>query len=271
MSKPCTAQQNRREDQGSDSPPGGGVLGRRSRRPLYVSGQWRPLPAWLGCARACVRLRALLLTDVLAVAATLLSRGACVCMRLPWDFITAPQAEIEEISKQVSMMFSGAAGATGATGAAGAAGPAGINMKQGARKDFRQRRLTFAMQRDRSTSADMEHTTTVYCSAEIGEVRDVTPPFPSNILGTYSCHGIEPSWTDEGYTEKINQDRGCVVHPFRQSLREALFCVFDGAWPRPLSFELADPISCLALSSLRGKPYGPQATASTAISCRSTS
>lgn len=137
-------------------------------------------------------------------------------------------AEIESISKQVSMMF-----------AASGAGPAGVEMSTGTpngsksaapgqRKDFRQRRLTFAMQRDRSTSANVQHITTIYCSAEIGEVRDITPPFPSTVLGTYSCHGIEPSWTDEGYTEKINQDRGCVVHPFRQNLREAVFCVFDG-------------------------------------------
>lgn len=154
--------------------------------------------------------------------------GACLTnVSTMLYFLSGSQAEIEEISKQVSIMFSGAA-----------AGPAGIDVQGsksataaagGQRKDFRQRRLTFAMQRDRSTSAAMEPTTTIYRSAEIGEVRDVTPPFPGNVLGTYSCHGIEPSWSDEGFTEKINQDRGCVVHPFRQSLREAVFCVFDGA------------------------------------------
>ena len=112
----------------------------------------------------------------------------------------------------------------------GPTNPAGIeiNGTTGQRKDFRQRRLTFAMQRERSNSASVGDVTTIYASAEIGAERKGTVPFPSSILGTYSCHGIEPSWTDEGYTEKINQDRGCVVHPFRSTRREALFCVFDG-------------------------------------------
>lgn len=52
-------------------------------------------------------------------------------------------------------------------------------------------------------------------------------------VGTYSCHGVEPSYNgvgddDEGVTAKINQDRGCVVYPFNGDARHALFSVFDG-------------------------------------------
>lgn len=51
-------------------------------------------------------------------------------------------------------------------------------------------------------------------------------------VGTYSCHGVEPSYSDddgEGVTAKINQDRGCVVYPFNGDAKHALFSVFDGA------------------------------------------
>lgn len=52
-------------------------------------------------------------------------------------------------------------------------------------------------------------------------------------VGTYSCHGVEPSYSgggddDEGVTAKINQDRGCVVYPFNGDAKHALFSVFDG-------------------------------------------
>ncbi len=54
-------------------------------------------------------------------------------------------------------------------------------------------------------------------------------------VGTYSCHGVEPSYSgggddDEGVTAKINQDRGCVVYPFNGDAKHALFSVFDGGW-----------------------------------------
>lgn len=54
------------------------------------------------------------------------------------------------------------------------------------------------------------------------------PPFSDETLGTYSHHGIEPKYYGEGYTSKINQDRGCVVHPYMDSEKQSLFCVFDG-------------------------------------------
>ena len=54
------------------------------------------------------------------------------------------------------------------------------------------------------------------------------PPFPDETLGTYSHHGIEPKYYGEGFTSKINQDRGCVAHPYVDSETQSLFCVFDG-------------------------------------------
>lgn len=40
---------------------------------------------------------------------------------------------------------------------------------------------------------------------------------------------MEPSYNeDDGVTAKINQDRGCVVYPFNDNAKHALFSVFDG-------------------------------------------
>lgn len=69
-------------------------------------------------------------------------------------------------------------------------------------------------------------------------------PFPSNVVGTFSCHGIEPlplrrflgsedlksrilSSTPLIHS-KINQDRGVVAHPYGNHKNVALFGVFDG-------------------------------------------
>eukprot|EP00904_Undaria_pinnatifida_P013855 jgi/Undpi1/95/HiC_scaffold_1.g00095.m1 len=70
----------------------------------------------------------------------------------------------------------------------------------------------------------------MYRSEEIGTAPDVLPlPFPDAKVGTYSCHGVEPSYSeDDGVTAKINQDRGCVVYPFKNDPKHALFSVFDG-------------------------------------------
>lgn len=43
--------------------------------------------------------------------------------------------------------------------------------------------------------------------------------------------GIEPGEDEDGEDavhDKINQDRGCVVYPYRSSDEEALFMVLDG-------------------------------------------
>ena len=77
--------------------------------------------------------------------------------------------------------------------------------------------------------AHSRHRTTIFAASEIGVIHEKKPPFPDEILGTYSCHGIEPSYEEEdGIHEKINQDRGCVVYPYNNSKKEALFIVLDG-------------------------------------------
>mmetsp|Transcript_10830 Transcript_10830/g.17639 ORF Transcript_10830/g.17639 Transcript_10830/m.17639 type:complete len:537 (+) Transcript_10830:188-1798(+) len=71
--------------------------------------------------------------------------------------------------------------------------------------------------------------TTIFASSEIGIKNEKTAPFPNEVLGTYSCHGIEPSYEEvDGIHEKINQDRGCVVCPYNQKKNEAFFMVLDG-------------------------------------------
>jgi hypothetical protein len=42
------------------------------------------------------------------------------------------------------------------------------------------------------------HRTTVYSSTEFGLVQKDALPFPADVMGTYSCHGIEPSPFEPG-------------------------------------------------------------------------
>ena len=64
-------------------------------------------------------------------------------------------------------------------------------------------------------------------SSEIEElVEDAVTPFDRSLVGTYSCHGAEPTAT--GSTAKINQDCACLTHPFARTPGTALFCVYDG-------------------------------------------
>jgi len=110
---------------------------------------------------------------------------------------------------------------------------------------FRIRRLTYAqktIEDPEPPSPDklMRPRTTIYASSEIGVRQEKKAPFPDYILGTFSCHGIEPGNEVEALEgddedsygpvphDKINQDRGCVVHPFLQKPDEALFLVLDG-------------------------------------------
>ena len=56
-------------------------------------------------------------------------------------------------------------------------------------------------------------------------------PFTMEVVGTYSCHGVEPGLRQGETSAKINQDRGCVCSPFgpeKGKKTMALFCVFDG-------------------------------------------
>ena len=74
-------------------------------------------------------------------------------------------------------------------------------------------------------------------------------PFPRDIVGTFSCHGVEPVYEDESDDEgsgdddcgeehkpttaaKINQDRGGVAFPYGNCPRTALFAVYDGAFSK---------------------------------------
>lgn len=67
-------------------------------------------------------------------------------------------------------------------------------------------------------------------------------PFPTNMVGTYSCHGIEPVYETGEFkslfcnggtaaptaTAKINQDRGGIAFPYANCPRTALFAAYDG-------------------------------------------
>lgn len=71
--------------------------------------------------------------------------------------------------------------------------------------------------------------TTIFASTEIGVRQERAPPFNADVMGTFSCHGFEPSDdTEDGIQQKINQDRGCVVYPFNARPTEALFMALDG-------------------------------------------
>ena len=101
------------------------------------------------------------------------------------------------------------------------------------RHNFRKRRLTYAQRKiklNNQQSTIMEKT--VYSAGEIGENSHTISPFDQKIVGTYSCHGIEPAYDEVDRTDvivdKINQDRGCVVFPYGQNSRQALFAAYDG-------------------------------------------
>ncbi len=100
---------------------------------------------------------------------------------------------------------------------------------------FRKRRLTMQDQGQHDSPVDpveVSKRTSVFASSEIGVTVEKAPPFPPNILGTFSCHGIEPEYSEDdeevGVIQKINQDRGCVVYPFNKSRAQALLMVLDG-------------------------------------------
>ncbi len=90
-----------------------------------------------------------------------------------------------------------------------------------------------------------------------------TLPFPRDIVGTFSCHGVEPIYDDVFFLEeeededsewapqaanrdpetpttaaKINQDRGGVAFPYGNCSRTALFAVYDGKFSYGIFREL---------------------------------
>jgi serine/threonine protein phosphatase PrpC len=103
--------------------------------------------------------------------------------------------------------------------------------------EFRQRRLTYSQEAQEEVTSPIKQQpikqpksrTTIFASSEIGVIQEKKPPFPTHILGTYSCHGIEPGYDEfETIHEKINQDRGCIVYPYNSNRDEALLMVLDG-------------------------------------------
>jgi hypothetical protein len=60
-----------------------------------------------------------------------------------------------------------------------------------------------------------------------GLTADESLPFPLSMLGTYSCHGIEPKFNRSGFSvkAKINQDRGGIQYPFGGRRDVAFLCV----------------------------------------------
>lgn len=103
--------------------------------------------------------------------------------------------------------------------------------------DFRKKRLTLTQKTSDTLSVEpspekkMKKSTSIFSSSEIGVRQEKKPPFGANILGTFSCHGIEPDPDrEDGIHDKTNQDRGCVAFPFntKRGDDEILFVVLDG-------------------------------------------
>ena len=120
------------------------------------------------------------------------------------------------------------------------------------KSNFRQRRLSLS---DVDTSEfDKAGTSTpgaapkrgrrLSMSPEMGvKVKPTEIPFPTELVGTFSCHGIEPSHREGETKSKINQDRGCTCYPFGPEegaagvvcpaegapvKSQVFFCVYDG-------------------------------------------
>ena len=83
-----------------------------------------------------------------------------------------------------------------------------------------------------STPASTRKAKRMSMSPEMGaKLAKETLPFPPEIVGTFSCHGVEPGQREGETMAKINQDRGCMVYPFAcdgQDYQQAVFCVYDG-------------------------------------------
>ena len=66
-----------------------------------------------------------------------------------------------------------------------------------------------------------------------------------DIVGTFSCHGVEPAPKGGGEVAKINQDCACIAHPINGDSSAALFCVYDGHG------EFGTEVSTQVLQSIR--------------------
>ncbi|CBJ28741.1 conserved unknown protein [Ectocarpus siliculosus] len=158
---------------------------------------------------------------------------------------TTKVKELEEAEKNGSDASDTEIAATAAAFSEKFGGGGAEPVAGGKTSEFRKRRLsvtsTQAVPKVAVAESRRQNSIAMYTSQEIGAAPDTVPlPFPDakrprNIMqvGTYSCHGVEPSYStggddDDGVTAKINQDRGCVVYPFNEDPKHALFSVFDG-------------------------------------------
>jgi len=57
-------------------------------------------------------------------------------------------------------------------------------------------------------------------------------PFPEELIGMHSNHGIKPKGYGAGAVAKINQDRGIVTFPLADSQEQMLIGVYDGHGPQ---------------------------------------
>lgn len=97
--------------------------------------------------------------------------------------------------------------------------------------NFRRRRLSNATQGNFAPHTPMfQINKRVFRATEIGDEPVVPLPFGNRLVGTFSCHGIEPSHSFDvnSFVAKTNQDRGAVVYPFVGDSSQAMFMVFDG-------------------------------------------
>jgi len=113
----------------------------------------------------------------------------------------------------------------------------------GRSEDFRRRRLSVTDQAQMeaqlaaasvsaSSPAPRPKRISISMSPEMGQKPKVAMSFPTDLVGTYSCHGVEPGRVEGQAKSKINQDRGVVATPIAEpedgSYKQALFCVYDG-------------------------------------------
>jgi len=102
-------------------------------------------------------------------------------------------------------------------------------------ENFRARRLSvsdidtseFDKAKGGSSSTPPARQRRLSLSPEIG-TKAIDAPWSTEIIGSHSCHGIEPGARADRPKAKINQDRGAVGHPVCGDYNQALFMVFDG-------------------------------------------
>jgi len=103
---------------------------------------------------------------------------------------------------------------------------------KGPDKGFRARRLSLtdvgdALPEGSPSGTGAKRERRLSMSPEMGK-KSAEVKIPETVLGTFSCHGVEPGNRQGETHAKINQDRGGVTYPYGPNQDCALFCVFDG-------------------------------------------